>query len=179
MKRFGYTASFAGGGRGHGQHGRADHAAGHGCGRLHHGRDHRRALRRDLKAAIIPALLYFGTAFWMVHLEAGRRGLLGLPRRQCPSAHRGLARAAGIWSCRCRPGLAAVRRLHAAVRGHGRAGTHRHRGPGRRRRPGASAAQPAGPASGSPLGLAAVGLPAARHQRRRRCSSLVLVVGAC
>jgi TRAP transporter 4TM/12TM fusion protein len=39
-----------------------------------------------VKAAIIPALLYFGSAFWMVHLEAGRRGLLGLPRSQCPSA---------------------------------------------------------------------------------------------
>ncbi|GAB2178172.1 TRAP transporter permease [Dongia sp. agr-C8] len=38
------------------------------------------------KAAVIPALLYFGSAFWMVHLEAGRSGLLGLPRDQCPSA---------------------------------------------------------------------------------------------
>jgi TRAP transporter 4TM/12TM fusion protein len=38
------------------------------------------------KAAIIPALLYFGTAFWMVHLEAGKRRLVGLPREQCPSA---------------------------------------------------------------------------------------------
>ena len=25
-----------------------------------------------VKAAVIPAILYFGTAFWMVHLEAGR-----------------------------------------------------------------------------------------------------------
>jgi TRAP transporter 4TM/12TM fusion protein len=39
-----------------------------------------------VKAAIIPALLYFGSAFWMVHLEAGRSGLLGLPKAQCPSA---------------------------------------------------------------------------------------------
>jgi TRAP transporter 4TM/12TM fusion protein len=38
------------------------------------------------KAAVIPALLYFGSAFWMVHLEAGKRGLLGLPKEQCPSA---------------------------------------------------------------------------------------------
>jgi len=38
------------------------------------------------KAAVIPALLYFGSAFWMVHLEAGKRGLLGLPKDQCPSA---------------------------------------------------------------------------------------------
>ena len=38
-----------------------------------------------VKAAIVPALLYFGSAFWMVHLEAGKRGLLGLPRAELPS----------------------------------------------------------------------------------------------
>lgn len=43
-------------------------------------------------AAAIPALLYFATAFATVHLEAGRRGLLGLPREDCPSAARALAR---------------------------------------------------------------------------------------
>jgi TRAP transporter 4TM/12TM fusion protein len=36
-------------------------------------------------AALIPALLYFITAFWMVHLEAGRKGLLGLPKEECPN----------------------------------------------------------------------------------------------
>ncbi|HEU0204784.1 MAG TPA: TRAP transporter permease [Burkholderiaceae bacterium] len=36
-------------------------------------------------AAVIPALLYYFTAFMMVHLEAGRAGLLGLPKDQCPS----------------------------------------------------------------------------------------------
>lgn len=35
-------------------------------------------------AALIPALLYFTTAFWMVHLEAGRCALLGLPKEDCP-----------------------------------------------------------------------------------------------
>ena len=30
-----------------------------------------------VKAAIIPAILYFASAFWMVHLEAGKRGLHG------------------------------------------------------------------------------------------------------
>ncbi|MFM1880506.1 MAG: hypothetical protein RLZZ344_740 [Pseudomonadota bacterium] len=35
-------------------------------------------------AALIPALLYFATAFWMVHLEAGRCALLGLPKADCP-----------------------------------------------------------------------------------------------
>jgi TRAP transporter 4TM/12TM fusion protein len=37
-------------------------------------------------AAILPALLYYGSAFWMVHLEAGKRNLVGLPKDQCPSA---------------------------------------------------------------------------------------------
>ena len=37
------------------------------------------------KAAAIPALLYFFTAFVMVHLEAGRRGLLGMPKEECPN----------------------------------------------------------------------------------------------
>ncbi|HEV8389063.1 MAG TPA: TRAP transporter fused permease subunit, partial [Dongiaceae bacterium] len=37
------------------------------------------------RAAIIPALLYFFASFWSVHLEAGKRGLEGLPRDQLPS----------------------------------------------------------------------------------------------
>jgi TRAP transporter 4TM/12TM fusion protein len=37
-----------------------------------------------VKAAIIPAILYYGAAFWMVHLEAGRAGLHGLPKDECP-----------------------------------------------------------------------------------------------
>ncbi len=40
------------------------------------------------KAAAIPAVLYYVTAFWMVHLEAGRAGLVGLPKDQLPSAWR-------------------------------------------------------------------------------------------
>ncbi|MEO7940634.1 MAG: TRAP transporter permease, partial [Burkholderiaceae bacterium] len=36
------------------------------------------------KAASIPAMLYFITAFMMVHLEAGRAGLLGIPKDECP-----------------------------------------------------------------------------------------------
>ncbi len=39
-----------------------------------------------VKAATIPALLYFASAFWMVHLEAGRMGLHGLPKSECPDA---------------------------------------------------------------------------------------------
>ena len=37
-------------------------------------------------AAAIPALLYFLTAFVMVHLEAGRANLLGIPKEECPNA---------------------------------------------------------------------------------------------
>ncbi|WP_235026962.1 TRAP transporter permease [Cognatazoarcus halotolerans] len=37
-------------------------------------------------AAAIPAALYFFTAFWMVHLEAGRAGLMGMPKAECPDA---------------------------------------------------------------------------------------------
>ncbi|HDS1734252.1 TRAP transporter permease [Pseudomonas sp. BP8] len=38
------------------------------------------------KAALVPAMLYFGSVFWMVHLEAKRSNLKGLPKDQCPSA---------------------------------------------------------------------------------------------
>jgi len=37
------------------------------------------------KAAAIPAILYFITAFLMVHLEAGRAGLVGIPKEECPN----------------------------------------------------------------------------------------------
>jgi TRAP transporter 4TM/12TM fusion protein len=43
-----------------------------------------------VKAAVIPAALYYFTAFWMVHLEAGRKGLTGLPKDQCPNPLRAL-----------------------------------------------------------------------------------------
>jgi TRAP transporter 4TM/12TM fusion protein len=42
------------------------------------------------KAAAIPATLYFVACFWMVHLEAGRLNLLGLPPEECPSAWRAI-----------------------------------------------------------------------------------------
>uniref|UniRef100_UPI00260FC8F5 TRAP transporter permease n=1 Tax=Acidocella sp. TaxID=50710 RepID=UPI00260FC8F5 len=43
-----------------------------------------------VKAAVIPAMLYYFTAFWMVHLEAGRKKLLGLPPEQCPNPWKAL-----------------------------------------------------------------------------------------
>jgi TRAP transporter 4TM/12TM fusion protein len=38
-----------------------------------------------VRAAVIPAILYFAAAFWMVHLEAGRMGLRGLSKGELPS----------------------------------------------------------------------------------------------
>lgn len=38
-----------------------------------------------VQAAVIPAILYFAAAFWMVHLEAGRMNLRGLARDELPS----------------------------------------------------------------------------------------------
>ncbi|MFN4022615.1 MAG: TRAP transporter permease [Hydrogenophilus thermoluteolus] len=43
-----------------------------------------------VRAAIVPALLYFATVFWMVHLEAKRRGLEGLAPEDCPNAWQAL-----------------------------------------------------------------------------------------
>ena len=45
-------------------------------------------------AALIPALLYYASAFWMVHLEAGRRNLVGMPKHLCPNAWRAVV---GQW----------------------------------------------------------------------------------
>ncbi|MGE6784543.1 TRAP transporter permease [Ensifer adhaerens] len=45
-----------------------------------------------VKAALIPAILYFASAFWMVHLEAGKQGLLGLPKNELPSARAAIAK---------------------------------------------------------------------------------------
>jgi TRAP transporter 4TM/12TM fusion protein len=44
------------------------------------------------KAAVVPALLYYSTVFWMVHLEAGRARLMGIPRDECPSAWNAIRR---------------------------------------------------------------------------------------
>ena len=81
-----------GGRRGDGLDGRADHAAGDGRGRLHHGGDARRPYSEIVKAAVIPAILYFASAFWMVHLEAGKHGLVGMKRSEIPSAWQALVK---------------------------------------------------------------------------------------
>ncbi|MDD8022306.1 MAG: TRAP transporter permease [Paracoccaceae bacterium] len=43
-----------------------------------------------VKAALIPAILYFLGVFWMVHLEAGKRDLRGLKPEELPSAKKAL-----------------------------------------------------------------------------------------
>ncbi|GHG98532.1 TRAP transporter permease [Pseudodonghicola xiamenensis] len=43
-----------------------------------------------VKAALVPAILYFAGAFWMVHLEAGKRNLRGLAADELPSARKAL-----------------------------------------------------------------------------------------
>jgi TRAP transporter 4TM/12TM fusion protein len=43
-----------------------------------------------VQAAIIPALLYFASAFWMVHLEAGRLELRGMAKADLPSPRKAL-----------------------------------------------------------------------------------------
>lgn len=43
-----------------------------------------------VQAAIIPAILYFAAAFWMVHLEAGRMSLRGLDKADLPSPIRAI-----------------------------------------------------------------------------------------
>ncbi len=45
-----------------------------------------------VQAAIIPAILYFASAFWVVHLEAGRHNLMGLPKAELPSVTAALRR---------------------------------------------------------------------------------------
>ncbi|BDA84902.1 C4-dicarboxylate ABC transporter [Aureimonas sp. SA4125] len=45
-----------------------------------------------VQAALIPAILYFASCFWMVHLEAGKRNLVGLSRAELPSPMAALKR---------------------------------------------------------------------------------------
>ncbi|HUG22025.1 TRAP transporter permease [Piscinibacter sp.] len=44
-------------------------------------------------AAAVPAFLYYLTAFWMVHLEAGRLNLVGMPKDQIPDPWRAMKRS--------------------------------------------------------------------------------------
>ena len=86
MKRFGYGASFAGGVEATASMGGQIMPPVMGAVAFIMAETLGVAYIDVVKAAIVPALLYFLSAFWMVHLEAGRRDLQGLQREEIPSA---------------------------------------------------------------------------------------------
>jgi TRAP transporter 4TM/12TM fusion protein len=75
-------------------------------------------------AAVVPAVLYYYSAFWAVHLEAGKRGLVGLPKGPMPERHPGVAQELAPADAACGSGGAALRRLCAPVRRDRRPGPH-------------------------------------------------------
>ena len=85
MKRFGYRAAFAGGVEATSSMGGQIMPPVMGAVAFIMAETLGIQYREVVQAAIIPAILYFASAFWAVHLEAGRTGLMGLPRNQLPS----------------------------------------------------------------------------------------------
>ena len=85
MKRFGYQASFAGGVEATASMGGQIMPPVMGAVAFIMAENIGVPYAEIVKAAIIPAVLYFASAFWMVHLEAGKRGLIGIPRAELPS----------------------------------------------------------------------------------------------
>jgi TRAP transporter 4TM/12TM fusion protein len=90
MKRFGYRAAFAGGVEATSSMGGQIMPPVMGAVAFIMAETLGIEYKEVVKAAIIPAILYFASAFWAVHLEAGRAGLMGLPRNQLPSPLRAL-----------------------------------------------------------------------------------------
>jgi TRAP-type uncharacterized transport system fused permease subunit len=86
MKRFGYKAAFAGGVEATASMGGQIMPPVMGAVAFIMAETLGVAYSEIAKAAIIPAILYFASAFWMVHLEAGRLNLVGLPKDKLPSA---------------------------------------------------------------------------------------------
>ncbi|MFG1428782.1 TRAP transporter permease [Xanthobacter sp. VTT E-85242] len=84
MKRFGYSASFAGGVEATASMGGQIMPPVMGAVAFIMAETIGVPYATIVKAAIIPAILYFGSAFWMVHLEAGKRGLMGIPKDKVP-----------------------------------------------------------------------------------------------
>ncbi|WP_460450666.1 TRAP transporter permease [Alsobacter sp. SYSU BS001988] len=85
MKRFGYKASFAGGVEATASMGGQIMPPVMGAVAFIMAENIGVPYAEIVKAAIIPAVLYFASAFWMVHLEAGKEGLHGVPRSELPS----------------------------------------------------------------------------------------------
>ncbi|MFA5663021.1 TRAP transporter permease [Castellaniella sp.] len=90
MKRFGYSPAFAGGVEATSSMGGQIMPPVMGAVAFIMAETLNIAYVEVIKAAIIPAVLYFATAFWTVHLEAGRRGLHGLAKEDCPNPWRAL-----------------------------------------------------------------------------------------
>jgi hypothetical protein len=87
-----------------------------------------------VKAAAIPAILYYVTAFWMVHLEAGRKNLTGMPKDECPNPWHAMRDNWYLLLPLVVLVVDPVQRLHADVRRHGRPGADRRADPRRRHR---------------------------------------------
>ncbi|MCZ8014192.1 MAG: TRAP transporter permease [Limnobacter sp.] len=85
MKRFGYRAAFAGGVESTASMGGQLMPPVMGAVAFIMAETLGVAYSEIVKAAIIPAVLYFFGAFWMVHLEAGKHGLKGLDKKDLPS----------------------------------------------------------------------------------------------
>ena len=85
MKRFGYSSSFAGGVESTSSMGGQIMPPVMGAVAFIMAETINVPYVEIVKAAIIPALLYFFTVFVTVHLEAGRKGLDGLPKDECPN----------------------------------------------------------------------------------------------
>ncbi|MCX7315278.1 MAG: TRAP transporter fused permease subunit, partial [Hyphomicrobiales bacterium] len=85
MKRFGYSSSFAGGVEATASMGGQIMPPVMGAVAFIMAENIGVPYSEIVKAAIIPAILYFASAFWMVHLEAGKHNLMGMARSELPS----------------------------------------------------------------------------------------------
>jgi TRAP transporter 4TM/12TM fusion protein len=85
MKRFGYSSSFAGGVEATASMGGQIMPPVMGAVAFIMAENIGVPYATIVKAAIIPAIIYFASTYWMVHLEAGKRRLVGMPRAELPN----------------------------------------------------------------------------------------------
>ena len=86
MKKFGYSSSFAGGVESTSSMGGQIMPPVMGAVAFIMAETLELEYYQVVKAAIIPAILYYFSAFWMVHLEANKKNLVGLEKSELPSA---------------------------------------------------------------------------------------------
>jgi TRAP transporter 4TM/12TM fusion protein len=84
MKRFGFSAAFAGGVEATSSMGGQIMPPVMGAVAFIMAETLNVAYAEIVRAAVIPALLYFGVCFWSVYLEAGKAGLRGMERASLP-----------------------------------------------------------------------------------------------